>query len=108
MSSMNILDLGLWVGLAAVVILHRFVLSNRAQSWLGAIVPALWVIAVVIFTTKGAMSSFQDWLLGAIGLLVLLVFWGHGQTTRKERLKRENERINALNARNQASEQLTP
>lgn len=86
------------VGLA-LLLLQRLVMSNRSPWWLGAVLPATWLIAGVGFlVAQDVTGRWQGWTALGLGLVVLLGIWGEGQESRKKRLQREDARIDALNA----------
>jgi steroid 5-alpha reductase family enzyme len=89
--------LSLAVGIA-ILLLHRFVLSNRAQVWLGALLPAALLATIVHFGAQGRIDGLREWVLLGVGLAVLCGVRGSGQDARKERLQREDERIDAIHA----------
>ena len=89
----------LWGAAIAVLAVHRFVLANRSPVWLGAIVPAAWVVAAGFLVGQGRVYDLRGWLAVLGGLVILLGFWIDGEVAWKKRLKREDERIDALNAR---------
>ncbi len=95
---MNLQAAVLLLPVVAVLAVHRFVLSNRSQVWLGAIVPAAWLVAMAFFAADGKLDGFRDWAMVTVGFLLLLGNWDRGQTARKEKLKKEDERIDAVNA----------
>lgn len=89
--------LSLAVGIA-ILLLHRFVLSNRPQVWLGALLPAALLATIVCFGVQGRIHGLREWVLLGVGLVVLCGVWGSGQDARKKRLQREDERIDAIHA----------
>lgn len=93
------------VGLA-VLLLQRFVLSNRPQVWLGAILPAVLIAALIFLGVQGRVDDARSWILFTLGLVGLLGIWGDGRAARKKRLQRENERIDAIHAQGAANHQL--
>lgn len=82
--------------LAAAV--HRFILSNRRQKFLGAIIPAIWLVAVVILAANGVLSGLGAWISAVIVMTGLLVIWWSGQDSYRKRLADENARIDIVNA----------
>ena len=94
---MNFVEIGLWVAGMAVLVVQRVLLGNRAQVWLGAILPVAWLITGAVLLSRGHSPGFRSWLAVAAGLVLLLGFWVDGQAARKKRLDRENDRIDALN-----------
>ena len=92
-----------WGASIAVLAVHRFVLANRSSVWLGAMVPAAWVVAAGFLVAQGRVVDLRGWLAVVGGLVILLSLGADGQAARKKRLKREDERIDALNARGGAA-----
>ena len=82
----------------AILLLHRFVLSNRPQVWLGALLPAALLAAIVFFGVQGHIDDLRGWVILTSGLLGTLCIWGDGQNARKKRIQREDDRIDAINA----------
>ena len=97
-----------WTCSIAVLVVHRFLLANRRPVWLGAIAPALWLLAVAVLVQQGRVTDGRGGFALFAGLVVLLGLWIEGQESWKRRLKREDERIDALNARGGAVARSTP
>jgi hypothetical protein len=47
---------------------------------------------------QGKVEGVRGWLALLVGLLLLLRVWDAGHESRTKRLKRENERIDAMNS----------
>ncbi|MFD0485398.1 hypothetical protein ACFQ46_22625 [Kineococcus sp. GCM10028916] len=90
--------LSLAVGIA-ILLLHRFVLSNRPQVWLGALLPAALLAVIVSFSAQGRIKGLREWVLFGVGLAVLCGVWASGQDARKKHLQREDERTDAIHTR---------
>ena len=97
-----------WGAAIAVLAVHRFVLANRAPVWLGAVVPAAWVVAAGFLIVQGRIHDLRGWLAVLGGLVILLGLWIEGEAAWKKRRKREDERIDALAARGGAGARLAP
>ena len=83
---------------AAILLIQRFVLSNRPHVWLGALLPAALLATIVYFGIQGRIDGLREWVLFGLGLVTLCGVWGSGQDARKKRIQREDERIDAINA----------
>ncbi|WP_458107992.1 hypothetical protein M1D51_21530 [Arthrobacter sp. R3-55] len=84
--------------LIAVAAVHRFILSNRRQKFLGAIIPILWLVAAVILAANGILSGPGAWISAGVVMVGLLVIWWSGQVSYRKRLDSENARIDSVNA----------
>lgn len=89
-----------WVtaGIVVVAAVHRFILSNRPQRILGAIIPLVWIALAVTLAANGILSGISGWLSATIVLIGLLIIWWSGQVSYKKRLESENARIDSVNA----------
>ncbi|WP_157641152.1 hypothetical protein [Longispora albida] len=69
---------------AAVLVvlgLHWFV-ARRGPLWLGALVPALWAVAVVVLIAQGRLDSGRPYVVSAAGLVLLLWMWASARQAR--------------------------
>jgi hypothetical protein len=106
---MNMSDPWLLRGaVVALLLVHRFVLANRSQVWLAAIVPTLWAVTIVVLGVRGMIDDLRGWLAVLTGLLALVVLADNGQAARRKRLQREDERIDAINAQGASGRRGTP
>lgn len=72
------LRVALYAGGACLLTLHYF-LSRRAWVGFGAVVPALWISAVVFFIVQGNMTSAFHYIMATSGLVGLLFMWIAGR-----------------------------
>lgn len=76
-----------YFGLVALLIvitpIHRYVLANRKQFWLGGSMPVIWLAANLI-TANFAGFEHQDTLLAVLGILLLLSCWVAARIDRTE------------------------
>ena len=77
-----------YFGLVALLIvmtpLHRYVLANRRQFWLGTLMPLTWV-GVNLGLAALMPLEHQDVLLAVLGTLLLLSSWIAARIDRTER-----------------------
>ncbi|ALO04941.1 hypothetical protein [Lactiplantibacillus paraplantarum] len=77
-----------YFGLVALLIvitpLHRYVLANRRQFWLGTLMPLLW-LGVNLGLATQIVFEHQDTLLAVLGTLLLLSSWIAARIDRTER-----------------------
>ncbi len=66
------------VGLGLV---HRQA-SRMRSPWLGAVVPALYLVGVIALFVQGHLDSGVDYAMAAVGLLVLARIWDEGRSAR--------------------------
>ena len=96
---MNTTRLLMYATVIALMLVQRLVMSNRSRWWLGAILPAAWLVAGAVFlAAQDAMGQWEGWVAVALGSVLLLGTWNDGHQSRKKLLQRENARIDALNA----------
>lgn len=82
-----------WV-LAIAVTLFHFWASRRAPKYwyLGGIVPALWIGALVFLFVNGKIDLGADWQMLVFPTAILLLIWLAGHEAAK---KKEIERMKA-------------
>lgn len=78
------IDILYWVLPLGVLVVH-WLLSRQRLPWLGAIVPALWVVAIVVLAVQGHLTEPLDWVFMAIGTVALVFMAVAGQESRKKR-----------------------
>ncbi|WP_048000389.1 hypothetical protein [Lactiplantibacillus herbarum] len=86
-----------YFGLVALLIvitpLHRYVLANRRQFWLGTLMPLVWLGANLGLATQ-IVFEHQDTLLAVLGALLLLSSWIAARIDRTERqLQRSHRQV---------------
>lgn len=77
---------GLFIG-------QYFIGKSGAPNILGAILPALWIVAVIVIAANGQMTSFRDYVIAVIGFFVALALLGGGQKAREEKISKESRKI---------------
>ena len=88
----------MYAAVIALVLVQRLVMSNRSRWWLGAVLPAAWLVAGVVFlAAKDAMGEWQGWAAVVLGSVLLLGTWNDGHASRRKRLQREAARVEARN-----------
>lgn len=70
----------------AVIAVH-VLLARRAPVWAGAVVPTLWVVAVIAMVAHGDVRTGRSYLACAAGLVMLLWLWGSEHQRRLGRKK---------------------
>lgn len=89
----------LYAAVIALVVVQRLFLANRARWWLGAVLPAAWLVCGVVFlVARDATGEWQGWLAVVLGTVLLLGTWNDGQGSRTKRLQREEARAEARRA----------
>ena len=79
----NIPLIGLTASVIAVVGLHM-VIARKGPFWLGALVPSLWIVAVVTLISLGKVAPGRPYIVAIAGLVVLLWLWASGRTAQKK------------------------
>ena len=78
---------------AAITVFHIWASRRRPRYWyLGGIVPALWIGAVVFLLANGAIRPAEDWKMLLFPTAILLLIWLEGHQAAK---KKELERMRA-------------
>ncbi|WP_137626699.1 hypothetical protein [Lactiplantibacillus pingfangensis] len=76
-----------YFGLVALLIvitpIHRYVLANRKQFWLGGLMPVFW-LAANLMTANFVGFEHQDTLLAVLGIMLLLSCWIAARIDRTE------------------------
>ena len=78
-----------YVGIAALLLTHRFVLSTRKRALWGAVAPVLWVSVLTISAVQGRTQGVGDW---ARDLMVFLALVGMALLGRESSRKKEVRR----------------
>lgn len=63
----------------------------RVPKWTAAILPSIWILAVIILTTDGHMDSIRDYLAAANGFILLLILWDNGRHKSKSKKEQTND-----------------
>ncbi|WP_433546450.1 hypothetical protein ACQPZG_16130 [Streptomyces sp. CA-294286] len=66
----------------AVLGLH-WAMARRGPVWLGAVVPCLWIIAVVVMAVQGRLD-LRSSLVTVAALVLLLWMWSGGREARRK------------------------
>ncbi|GGX36401.1 hypothetical protein GCM10010383_78110 [Streptomyces lomondensis] len=66
----------------AVLGLH-LVMARRGAVWLGAVVPCLWIAAVVVMAVQDRLD-LRSSLVSVAGLVMLLWMWSGGRQARRK------------------------
>ncbi|WP_116053775.1 hypothetical protein [Clavibacter sp. 199] len=82
----------LYAGLAAMLLVHMFVLSNRRHAWPGAVFPVAWVVLFAVLAGTGQPIGPREILSGAIVLGLLVFLWVSMRRSRAARVARVRER----------------
>ena len=79
-----------FIGFILILIIHRYVLSNRRIAWLGSIVPIIYIIIIssMIINSDKSLSLF-DYVPFILGFLLLIVFWGRGREDYNNKISKE-------------------
>jgi len=79
--------------LIVITPLHRYVLANRRQFWLGTLMPLVWLGTNLGLATQ-IVFEHQDTLLAVLGALLLLSSWIAARIDRTEQqLQRSHRQV---------------
>lgn len=67
-------------GLLVVLLAHGWLIKRRT-TWLGAVVPALYLGLIGYLAATDSLRSVGDYLFAAFGLLGLLLWWSSSRRT---------------------------
>lgn len=73
--------LGVGAAVAAVLALHML-LARKGLVWLGGLIPALWVVAVVVLASQGRLEPGRPYLVACAGFVMLVWMWAGARKTR--------------------------
>ena len=75
---------------AAITVFHIWASRRRPRYWyLGGIVPALWLGALMFLFANGKIDLAEDWRMLLFPTAILLLIWLEGhQAARKKELER--------------------
>lgn len=79
-------------GIAVLIVIGgiHWAISYARPRAMGWIVPVLYIGLVAVFAYRGAMTSWLDWVMSAVGLAVLVGVWFKA---RGQKRKTEMDRI---------------
>lgn len=72
-----------------IVCIHG-VFSYKFPRALGWVVPLLYVVLVYTFVSRGTMTSWVDWVMAVVGMVVLIGIWTGAKNKKR---KAEIDRI---------------
>jgi hypothetical protein len=75
--------LGVTVAVLAVLGLHML-MARKGPVWLGAVMPCLLVIAVVVLIAQGRLEPGKPYLVSLAALVMLLWIWGSARQARSK------------------------
>ncbi|MFZ3499217.1 hypothetical protein ACODT5_39420 [Streptomyces sp. 5.8] len=67
----------------AVLGLH-LIMARRGPVWLGAVVPCLWTVVVVVLIMQGRLELGRHYLVSAAALVMLLWMWVSARQARRK------------------------
>ncbi|MFJ2111438.1 MULTISPECIES: hypothetical protein [unclassified Streptomyces] len=67
----------------AVLGLH-LIMARRGPVWLGAVVPCLWTVVVVVLIMQGRLDQGRPYLVSAAALVLLLWMWAGARQARRK------------------------
>lgn len=86
-------ELIFFVVVILLLLIERYVLANTKYFWLGGIIPLLGTIGIILVMVKSQHLIFRDFIMAAIGVIVLLFFWGEGHNRYTKRNLRERNKM---------------
>ncbi|CAH0417630.1 hypothetical protein [Periweissella ghanensis] len=81
-----------------LILLEEFVLANNRYFWLGAILPVLTILGLVLIWHNTAIHTWYDYVMLPLCLLFIIYAWGYGRSFYH---KRKNRKLRALQIHNQ-------
>lgn len=86
-------ELTFFIIMIFLILIETYGLANTKYFWLGGVIPLLGTIGIVWVMVKSQNLTFIDFIMAAIGIIVLLVFWGDGHYRYNKRtLKGKNKK----------------
>lgn len=86
-------ELTFFIIMIFLILIETYGLANTKYFWLGGVIPLLGTIGIVWVMVKSQNLTFIDFIMAAIGIIVLLVFWGDGHNRYNKRtLKGKNKK----------------
>jgi uncharacterized membrane protein YhhN len=82
----------LYAGLAVMLLVHMFVLSNRRHAWPGAVFPVAWVVLFAVLAGTGQAVGAREVVSGVVVLGLLVCLWVSMRRSRAARIARGRER----------------
>ncbi|GAB5055387.1 hypothetical protein [Pediococcus parvulus] len=86
-------ELEFFIIMIVILILEEFIFTNTRYFWLGGIIPFLGTIGIIYILVESQNIQFQDYLIAAIGIIVLLIMWGDGHERYSKRIKKQKNRM---------------
>ncbi|MCX5204521.1 hypothetical protein OG897_24080 [Streptomyces sp. NBC_00237] len=80
--SQNLVLLSVAVAVLAVLGLH-LLMARKGPAWLGAVVPCLWSVAVVVMAVQGRLD-LRSSLVAVAAVVMLLWMWSSGRQARRK------------------------
>lgn len=81
------------VGVVAIVAISQYLLPRYGPSFLGSIIPVLFLAAAVVLLVNNGVSRIRDILLPLAGFFALLCIWGGALEAKTSKSHEEMERI---------------
>ncbi|GKQ43293.1 hypothetical protein RD055328_12160 [Companilactobacillus sp. RD055328] len=86
-------ELTFFIIIIFLILIETYVLANTKYFWLGGVIPLLGTIGIVYVLVKSQHLVFIDFIIAAIGIIVLLVFWGEGHNRYNKRISKEKNKM---------------
>lgn len=87
--------------LLIIVLIQRFVLSNNRYTWLGAILPILFLLGTIYLVSQSSQGfTVSNILVIFFGTTMLLGFWAAGHESYKKKISAEYETTKAKDNQN--------
>lgn len=84
----------MFFGLAiGIYLLEEYVFANTRYFWVGGILPLLGTLGIIYILVKSSGLSWNDYLMAAIGVFVLLGVWGDGHNRYLRRMKKQRNQM---------------
>lgn len=81
-----------------LILLEEFVLANNHHFWLGAVLPVLTILGLVLIWHNTATHTWYDYVMIPLCLIFIIYAWGYGRSFYR---KRKNRKLRALQMHNQ-------
>ncbi len=77
-----------------MVFLTQYVLGRFGLRLMwGSVIPAVWLLVIFLLWKNGQISNFRDYLIAAIGYVLLYIIFGRGVEDRRNKIKKEINKI---------------
>ncbi|MHC9536619.1 hypothetical protein ACVQ8P_02315 [Dellaglioa sp. BT-FLS60] len=86
-------ELTFFVIVILLILIETYGLANTKYFWLGGIIPLLGTIGIVLVMVESQHLVFKDFIMAAIGIIGLLVFWGDGHDRYTKRTLKEKNKM---------------